>query len=97
MDAALGSVELLGFAAGMTNLTSSVPQLVSNLRSPDCAARQSPSRNALQCGGNALWLAYGVSVGSLSMTAFSSLGCLMAATLLWQVLKARFRTPPVPA
>lgn len=87
MDAV--SVEFLGFAAGLMNLTSSVPQLVANLRKPDCAARQSASRNALQCAGNCMWLAYGISVGSMSMTTFSSLGCLMAGTLLWQVLRAK--------
>ena len=88
------SIELLGFAAGLINLTSSVPQLVANLRNPDCAAKQSASRNALQCAGNGMWLAYGISVGSMSMTTFSSLGCLMAGTLFWQVLKAKLAGTP---
>lgn len=88
------SVELLGFAAGLMNLTSSLPQLVANLRNPDCAAQQNAARNALQCAGNGMWLAYGISVGSMSMTTFSSLGCLMAGTLLWQVLKAKQVSTP---
>ena len=84
----LMSIELVGLMAGLTNLVSSVPQLVANLRNPDCAAGQSAGRNACQCAGNALWLVYGVSVGSLAMTLFSSLGSVMAGLLLWQVLSA---------
>ncbi|MEO9826181.1 MAG: hypothetical protein ABJF50_17405 [Paracoccaceae bacterium] len=92
MDAV--SVELLGFAAGLINLVSSVPQLLANLRKPDCAATQSASRNALQCAANSMWLAYGISVGSVSMTTFSALGCLMAGILFWQVLKAKLAGMP---
>ena len=95
MDTTVVSVELLGFAAGLTNLASSVPQLVANLRAPDCAAKQSASRNAFQCAGNAMWLGYGVSLGSLPMMAFSTLGCAMAGLLLWQVVKAKTGARPL--
>lgn len=81
-------IELLGFVAGLTNLASSVPQLIANLKNPINASKQSPSRNACQCAGNTLWLVYGISVGSIAMTVFSSLGSVMAALLLWQVLRA---------
>lgn len=79
-------LEALGFAAGAVNLTSSVPQLIANLRNPALARNQSAARNACQAAGNGLWLAYGVTVGSVAMSTFSALGCLMAATLLAQVL-----------
>ncbi|MEM6899075.1 MAG: hypothetical protein AAF583_04810 [Pseudomonadota bacterium] len=79
-------IELIGLAAGLTTLVSSVPQLVANLRDPESARKQSPMRNALQCVGNALWLLYGGAVGSLVMVVFSTMGCLMAACLLVQVL-----------
>lgn len=82
------SIEMIGLLAGLTNLASSVPQLIANLRCPEKACGQSPSRNALQCSGNALWLVYGASIGSMAMTIFSTLGCAMAGLLLWQVLKA---------
>ena len=81
-------IELVGFVAGLTNLVSSVPQLIANLRHPERAANQDASRNAFQAAGNGMWLYYGVSVGSIAMTTFSTLGCLMAAALFWQVLKS---------
>ncbi|MDD9921468.1 MAG: hypothetical protein OXQ92_04175 [Boseongicola sp.] len=85
------SLELIGLMAGATNLFSSVPQLVANLREPDRAHGQSPARNAYQCVGNALWLVYGTAIGSIAMMLFSTLGCLMATVLLCQVLKAHRR------
>ena len=82
-------VEILGFAAGFTNLVSSIPQLLANLRNPGAAAKQSASRNACQCAGNGMWLVYGVTVGSIAMSTFSTLGCIMAGALLWQVRHAK--------
>lgn len=89
------AIELIGLLAGLTNLVSSVPQLAANLRNPELARGQSAARNACQCAGNALWLVYGLSIGSFAMTLFSSLGCMMAGLLLWQVLSAaRFHHRP---
>ena len=82
-------IEALGFAAGFTNLMSSVPQLRANLKNPDCAANQSAARNACQATGNGLWLIYGLAAGSIAMSTFSTLGFLMAALLFLQVRKAR--------
>ena len=82
-------LEVLGFVAGATNLCSSVPQLRANLSNPDLAKGQSTSRNCLQCAGNGLWLAYGVSAGSLAMATFASLGAAMAAALIYQTLRAK--------
>lgn len=82
-------IEILGFVAGATNLFSSVPQLLANLRNPQLARGQSLSRNCFQCAGNALWMLYGVSVGSISMTTFATLGCTMAAGLIFQTLRAK--------
>lgn len=84
-------VELLGFMAGLTNLLSSVPQLLANLKAPECAAQQSAARNVCQAAGNGMWLFYGVAIGSVAMTTFSTLGCAMAATLFVQVRKAKTR------
>lgn len=82
-------VEAIGFLAGLTNLFSSVPQLIANLKSPDCAADQSAARNICQAAGNGMWLCYGLAIGSLAMSTFSTLGCAMAAALFLQVRKAK--------
>ena len=82
-------VEAVGFMAGLTNLMSSVPQLFANLKSPDCAASQSGLRNAFQAAGNGMWLVYGLAAGSIAMSTFSTLGCLMAGVLFWQVRRAK--------
>ena len=82
-------IEILGFLAGATTLFSSVPQLVANLRNPDLARGQSAARNAFQCSGNALWLVYAVSVGSLAMTTFAGLGSVMGLALLTQTLRSK--------
>ena len=84
-------IELIGIIAGLTNLLSSAPQLIDNLRNPDRASGQNASRNALQCAGNGMWLFYGVSIGSLAMTTFSTLGSVMAALLFWQVVRCKRR------
>jgi len=77
-------IEVLGFAAGGTTLISSLPQLLANLRNEELARSQSLSRNCLQSAGNALWLAYGISAGSVSMVTFAALGFLMAGGLAFQ-------------
>ena len=88
------TLEALGFAAGATNLYSSVPQLVANFRNPELVRGQNVSRNCYQFAGNALWLAYGLSAGSVSMTVFAGLGCAMAGALCTQTLKVN-RTGPL--
>lgn len=84
------SIEILGFIAGATNLFSSVPQLIANFKRPELASGQSLSRNCFQGAGNGLWMAYGVSVGSISMTTFASLGCAMACGLIFQTMRAKW-------
>ena len=82
-------VEMLGFAAGATNLASSVPQLLANLREPGLARGQSQARNAFQCAGNLMWLIYAIPVGSIAMMTFAGLGCAMAGLLLAQTCGTR--------
>lgn len=82
-------IEVLGFLAGFTTLCASLPQLLANLRDPKRACAQSPARNALQSAGNALWLVYAMSTGSIAMMCFSTLGCLMGLALLAQTWKGR--------
>ena len=84
-------IEILGFIAGATNLFSSVPQLLVNLRYPQRACGQSVSRNCFQCAGNALWMLYGIFVGSESMSTFAALGCAMAGGLIFQTMRAKTR------
>lgn len=86
-------IEILGFVAGATNLFSSVPQLLANLKNPQFACGQSASRNCLQCAANALWLGYGLSVGSISMAIFAALGCLMAGILVRQTVSFKTDNP----
>lgn len=83
-------IEILGFIAGATTLVSSVPQLIANLRNQHLARGQSLSRNLLQSAGNALWLIYGGSVGSTSMTTFAGLGFLMAGSLALQTYRVQY-------
>ncbi len=84
-------IEILGFVAGATTLTSSVPQLIANLRNQDLARAQSLARNCLQAAGNALWFTYGASVGSTSMVTFAALGCGMASCLALQTYRVQRR------
>lgn len=90
-------IEILGFCAGATTLVSSVPQLVANLRNPHLARGQSSLRNWFQSTGNGLWMVYGLSVGSVSMTTFAALGSLMAGSLLIQTLRAQSTGQPSAA
>lgn len=83
------SIEIIGLAAGLMNLTSSVPQLLNNLKNPDQAKYQSRARNVMQASGNALWLVYGLYMDSTAMMIFSALGCLMAFCLLGQSLATK--------
>lgn len=83
------SIELVGWFAGTLLLLSSVPQLVANLRDRNLAKHQSPVRNLLQCGGNALWLVYAIVTDVPAMKVFAALGTLMAAALFIQVMNAR--------
>lgn len=85
------NIELIGIIGGLTNSLSSAPQLIDNLRIPDRAYGQNASRNTIQCLGNGKWLIYGVSIGSLAITTFSSLGSAMAAVLFWQVVRCKRR------
>lgn len=82
-------VEIVGWSAGLTNLCSSVPQLLENLRKPSAAGHQNPLRNALQAGGNLQWFGYGWMIGSSVMCVFALLGFVMASWLLAQVLQAK--------
>ncbi len=82
-------IEALGFAAGATTLVSSVPQLIANLRDQNLARGQSLSRNCLQASGNALWLVYGIAVGSNAMATFAGLGCVMASCLAMQTCRVQ--------
>ena len=94
-------IEILGFVAGATNLVSTAPQLVANLRNQDLARTQSLSRNCLQSSANAMWFVYGVTVGSTAMTTFAGLGCVMAGCLAFQTYRAQCKgsadkkNPPV--
>ncbi len=87
-------LEMLGFFAGATTLCSSVPQLLANLRNPELARGQSLSRNCLQASGNGLWLLYGGAVGSVAMTTFAALGCLMACCLAQQTYRVQRNHDP---
>mgnify|MGYP007079448394 CR=1 FL=1 len=85
-------VELIGWAAGLTNLLSSVPQLIENISDCTKAAHQSSLRNLLQFQGNILWLIYGIKISAQEMVIFASCGSLMAFWLLIQVVRAKRRT-----
>lgn len=83
------SYEVIGWVAGCLLLSSSLPQIIANLRHPNLARHQSPMRNLLQCIGNLLWLIYAMLFSITAMKVFASLGAVLAGALFIQVLRSR--------
>lgn len=79
----------LGLLAGTLNMSSSIPQLVANIRNPELAKSQSPSRQALQMLGNLAWLGWGIGNSADEVMLFASLGSAMASILWFQTIRAR--------
>ena len=80
---------MLGLTAGALNMSSSVPQLIANLRDPLLARAQSPGRNFLQALANFGWAVWGIGMEAIEVVIFASAGFAMASVLLVQVMKAK--------
>ena len=63
-------IEWIGILAGSLTSMSSIPQLIKLLRTKD-AVSLSLTTYIVSCIGCSLWLAYGISMGSLSLILFN--------------------------
>jgi MtN3 and saliva related transmembrane protein len=83
-----GGVELLGAAAGILTTFSAAPQLLTSYRRRD--VKSFDLRFMLMLfTGLSLWTVYGWVIGSISITLFNFIGCLLWLPLV--LLKARER------
>lgn len=82
--------EVIGIAAGGSNMISTVPEIMANIGDLDRAASQTPWRPALQLLGNALWLVYGLREEKRVIVFFSAAGTLFASIALLQTILVQF-------
>jgi hypothetical protein len=75
--------EILGFSAGALVVASTVQRAYRVMRSPMLAAHEDTARNAMQCAGNALLMAYSILNGGLCLTAMCGVTILMVLYLLY--------------
>jgi len=87
-------IELLGLAAGALTTVAYVPQVLKVWRSRS-ARDVSLGMFALMVAGIALWLAYGLLIGSLALILANLVTLLLAGLVL--VGKLRFDRRPPPA
>lgn len=78
---------MLGLVAGTTSTLAFVPQVLKIWRERDCAAI-SLKMYAFRMLGFALWLAYGVALGSLPLVGFNILNLLLGGVILVFKLQA---------
>lgn len=75
-------VEFAGYGAAVLTTIAFVPQVWKSWRTRDLSGISLPMY-ALFTLGVALWLAYGLAIGSLPMTLANSITLALAATVLW--------------
>ncbi|WP_043646344.1 SemiSWEET family sugar transporter [Fundidesulfovibrio putealis] len=86
MDAFM--IEVLGLAAGCMTTCSFIPQVVRTYRSrsvSDISLRM----YLLLCAGIAMWVVYGLMIGSVSVVAANSVSLCLTLAIL--VMKIKFR------
>jgi MtN3 and saliva related transmembrane protein len=79
-------VETLGSAAGVLTTFSALPQLITTYRTRDVRSFDLRFLGML-FSGLFLWMLYGVLIGSLSVTVFNAVGCLLWLPIM--VMKIR--------
>jgi MtN3 and saliva related transmembrane protein len=82
--------EALGLVAGFLVSFGLVPQILRVLKLRDARQISLPF-NLLSLGGTVLWLAYGISLGLLSVTFWNGVNCVLYVTLLSVKLKYGMR------
>lgn len=80
---------VIGTLAGMINMSATIPEILANFDDLSRAATQSPWRNVLQLLGNALWLIYGIKLGTRVIVVFSTAGMTFAAIAFIQTCAAQ--------
>jgi len=85
------SAELLGLGGGFLVAVGYVPQIVRVWRLRDAREISLPF-NVLSLSGTALWLAYGLALGLLSVILWNSVNCVLLSLLL--VVKLKFGMGP---
>lgn len=81
-------IEVLGLAAGCMTTCSFIPQVVRTYRSrsvSDISLRM----YLLLCAGIAMWVVYGIMIGSVSVVAANSVSLCLTLAIL--VMKIKFR------
>ena len=82
---------LLGYPAAFLTTIAFVPQAWQSWRTRDLSGISLPMY-ALFTLGVALWLGYGVTIGSLPVIAANAITLLLASVILWlKILEARHR------
>ncbi len=82
----ISNAELLGLGGGLLVAVGYVPQILRVWKLRDAKEISLPF-NLLSLGGTALWLAYGVSLGLLSVILWNSVNCILLLLLLAVKLK----------
>jgi len=82
------NAEIVGYGASLCTTLAFVPQVVQIVRSRDVAAISLPMY-AVFTAGIALWLAYGLLLGSRPIVVANAVTLLLSASVL--VMKLRFR------
>lgn len=83
----VSGTEAVGLAGGFLVAFGYVPQLIRVWKLKD-ASQISLSFNLMTMGGTALWLAYGVTLGLLSVTLWNAINLVLLASLL--LIKLRY-------
>ena len=80
--------ELTGYAAAVLTTLSFVPQVIHTLRTRDTRAI-SLGMYLLFSAGVALWLIYGITIGSWPVILANAVTLVLASTVLWHKLGER--------
>lgn len=81
-------IEVLGLAAGCMTTCSFIPQVVRTYRSRS-VADISLRMYLLLCAGIAMWVAYGLLIGSVSVVAANTVSLGLTLAILWMKIAYR--------
>jgi len=79
-------VEALGTVAGLLTTFSASPQLLTTYRTRDVDSFDLRFLIMLFTG-LCLWAVYGILIGSVPVTAFNSIGCLLWLPIIWMKIR----------
>ncbi len=81
--------DLIGFAAGLLILWSTLPHLIHLFQHPEHRKYEVLSRNILLIAGNLLWLVFGALEGALALALMSITNIVLLMVLLYWGITAR--------